>query len=193
MQNKIIKEFWLPVKGFEGIYAVSDQGGVRRLDTKIYFKGTLGLRKGRILKTTRNSKGYDTIVLCYQGKRKTYAVHRLVMTSFSIDSPLQVNHKNGEKQDNSLNNLEWSTPGQNQTHAYDTGLKGHGSESGMSKLSEPSVLQIKIALMEANRKKQSNTSLYKGIAEEYGVSFTSIKWIDKGKTWRKVLQKAGYE
>ena len=95
-------ETWKPVKGFEGLYEVSNLGRVR------------SLRNGIILKETRDSRGYSHVTLA-KGKRienTTRNVHRLVADAF-IPNPQnlpQINHKNEIKWDNMAENLEWCTP-----------------------------------------------------------------------------------
>ena len=77
------------------------------------------------MKQSENYKGYLIIQLYKQGKRKTKAIHRLVANAF-IDDPLnkpQVNHKDGNKQNNNISNLEWCTQSENNFHAYKMGLK----------------------------------------------------------------------
>jgi ribosomal protein S10 len=181
-----MQEVWRSVKGFEGVYEVSNLGNVRRLDTLVPFSGTLALRRGRQLKLTRNSKGYLTIILCFGGKRKTFSVHRLVADAFILNVPglTQINHIDGNTFNNREDNLERCTPGYNQLHAYQTGLKGRGSKSGMAKLNEAQVREIKKELEACTEKFKNRT--YKRISERYSVTKSTIKWIDKGRTWRHV-------
>lgn len=99
-------EEWRDIEGFEGIYQVSSWGRVRS--------------KYGILTPYRNKKGYLKIGL-YIGDRKTkkYRINRLVAAAF-IPNPLnlpQVNHKDGNKENNSVTNLEWSSDRQNKDHA----------------------------------------------------------------------------
>lgn len=181
-----MQEIWKDITGFEGCYQISNFGNVRRLDTKILFKGTLSIRKGREIKTTLNSDKYPTVVLCWKSLRKTHSVHRLVAMGF-IPNPEnlpQVNHKDGNKQHNHFNNLEWISPGGNQRHAYEMGLKSHSENSGMAKLTDEDVIAIKILLKK--ERVGSDNSVYKQIGEAFGVTPTTIKWIDKGRTWARI-------
>lgn len=104
---KII-ETWLPVKGYEDLYEVSDLGRVRSLN---YAK----TGEVRVLKPTLYNNGYLVIGLRKDGKLKRFLVHRVVVTSFMGDIPkgMQVNHKNEDKTDNRLSNLEVVTPKEN--------------------------------------------------------------------------------
>lgn len=104
------KEYWKPVLGYEGLYEVSNCGRVRSLDT--YRKGRNGsiiFCKGKILKPFKNTQGYLKVVLCKNGKVKTFRVHRLVAEAFisNPDNLPCVNHKDENKQNNVVSNLEW--------------------------------------------------------------------------------------
>lgn len=95
------EEIWYPIKGYESLYEVSDQGRVR----------SLKFGKERILKPIRNTSGYLQVFLCKNGEKKTYRVHRLVAQTF-IPNPHnlpEVNHKDENKENNSVHNLEWCT------------------------------------------------------------------------------------
>lgn len=93
------EEIWCPIKGYEGLYEVSDQGMVK----------SIGYDKERILKTVRMTNGYLKVNLCKNGETKTFKVHRLVAKTF-IPNPQnlpEVNHKDEDKENNSVQNLEW--------------------------------------------------------------------------------------
>ena len=92
-------EVWCPIKGFEGLYEVSDQGRVR----------SLKFGKERILKPVRTPKGYLQVSLYKNGKMKPIRIHRLVAQTFipNPDNLPEVNHKDENKENNSVHNLEW--------------------------------------------------------------------------------------
>lgn len=124
-----MKEDWKPVKGYEGLYEVSNLGRVRSLDRIIHtnnrFNKMIKNVKGRIIKPSLNSKtGYLQIILHKSKKNKLFLVHRLVAESF-IPNPKnkpQVNHINGIKTENFVNNLEWCTGSENVKHSFKIGL-----------------------------------------------------------------------
>lgn len=102
-------EEWRDIEGYDGYYQVSNLGRVRSVDRYLPFKGTIGLRKGNILKQIFSNKGYKTLKLSKDGKNKRYSVHRLVAETF-IPNPnnlKEVNHIDEDKTNNNVENLEW--------------------------------------------------------------------------------------
>lgn len=103
-------EEWRPINGYEGWYEVSNCGRVRSLDRTIAYKdGHVHEYKGRLLKSGTDRDGYLLVSLHKNGKVKAGKVHRLVAQAFipNPDKLPQVNHKNENKQDNRVSNLEW--------------------------------------------------------------------------------------
>jgi len=111
-------EAWRPVVGYEPLYAVSDKGRVKRVATG------KGSREGHVLRPALNHKGYPMVGLSKAGKLRAFAVHTLVALAFLGPRPegLQINHKNGRKNDNRVENLEYVTPRENIRHAIRLGL-----------------------------------------------------------------------
>lgn len=108
-------EVWKPIKGFEGIYEVSNLGRVRSLTRKVWNY----TKPGRILKPYDNGHSYLNVGLSNGGKEEKHAyIHRLVAQAFipNPDNLPQVNHKNFDKKDNRVENLEWVTEEQNHKH-----------------------------------------------------------------------------
>lgn len=105
-------EKWLPINDFPK-YEVSDKGNVRNAQT------------GKILHHGKNPKGYHIVSLYKNGGQYTKKVHRLVCSAFYGEpgNGFEINHKNGDKSDNSLSNLEWCTGSENIQHAYNSGLR----------------------------------------------------------------------
>lgn len=118
-------ENWETIKNYEGLYEISNHGRVRSLDRFVNGRYTnKAFAKGRILIPNKNGTGYLAVSLCFNGNQKNTHVHRLIATYF-IPNPYnlpQVNHKDGNKQNNNLDNLEWVTHKENIRHAVRTGL-----------------------------------------------------------------------
>ena len=113
-----MEEEWRDIEGYEGRYQVSNLGRIRS------FKGQYSKNKIIILKLCINNRGYSVVSLSKNNKHKSYKVHRLVAQAFipKIDNKSQINHINGNKQDNRVSNLEWCTYSENMYHAWETGL-----------------------------------------------------------------------
>ena len=132
-------EEWRPVVGFEGIYEVSKLGMVRRVAP------TRGSRAGFIRKTVIDGKGYPAMLLRKpRHKSKWMRVHRMLALAFipNPDNKPQVNHKDGNRRNNALSNLEWVTNRENCIHAATVTLSHCGSRNTSSKINEASVLEI---------------------------------------------------
>ena len=118
MQNEI----WKDIKGYEGLYQISNKGRVYSIPRSINKSdGKTQFVRGRILKPYIKQNKYLEADLCTEGKVKRYLIHRLVAEAF-IPNPNnlpEVNHKNEVKTDNNVENLEWCTPKYNTN--YGTG------------------------------------------------------------------------
>lgn len=126
---------------------------------------------------------YAAINVYHIGKMSTKYIHRMVAETFleKFEASLEVNHKDGNRLNNSADNLEWITHAENLQHALDTGLRVpvRGVENGKSKLSEADVLEIKQFL-------SSNGYTQKEIAESFNVTGCTINNIVKGKRWSHI-------
>lgn len=123
-------EVWKDIEGYAGKYQISNLGRVKSLP-RIYIcgHGTKRKAQGGVLKGTIDNKGYVRIQL----SRRTFKVHRLVAQYF-IDNPNnlpQVNHINGNKKDNRVENLEWVDNSTNQLHAWRNGLQKESNKRGV--------------------------------------------------------------
>ena len=138
-----MKEEWKPVKGYEGKYMVSNMGRVKSLN----YKRT---GKEEILKASDNSYGYLYVNLCKDGKGKWYRINRLVAQAF-LENPQnlpEVNHKNEDKTDNRVENLEWCTKQYNIEYSQAKAVIGINKVSG-------SILEFP-SQMEASRQTGTN-------------------------------------
>ena len=111
-----MKEVWKDIDGYEGLYQISNQGRVKSLArNEKYCK-----RSETILKTFMCGSGYQEVILRNKTERKPKLIHRLVAQAFipNTDGKREVNHKDGNKANNAVSNLEWATPSENQTHSH---------------------------------------------------------------------------
>lgn len=115
------KEQWENIRGYRGNYQVSTFGSVRSIariencDGRYFRK-----RNGRILKPIQGGSGYLQVNLCLNGKHRIVTIHRLVIKHF-LKNPKnkpQTNHKDGNKHNNHISNLEWSNASENGLHSY---------------------------------------------------------------------------
>jgi hypothetical protein len=177
-------ENWKDVEGYEGFYKVSNLGRVRSLDRVSPTKlGAIKHTKGKIMNLTLKNNGYLSVMFSVLNKRKRFHVHRLVSIAFLDNEECKptVNHINGIKTDNRLENLEWCTYSENSIHARDTGLSSIGEESTSAKLSENKILAIR-RLFKINPK----SSQIK-ICEKLDISSTHMSRIVNGKRWKHIL------
>lgn len=169
------------IKGFEGLYAITEDGRVWRHSRliKTNGRGTYWC-KGRYLKIYKNPKNYPLVFLFLKGRKTFSLIHRLVAEAF-IPNPLgspQVNHKNGRKEDARIENLEWTTNSENMKHAYRTGLRAIGADLPHSKLDAKKVMQIRVLATQGVSKTQ--------IARNYGVARTTIRQVIFGRSWAHI-------
>lgn len=177
-------EEWRDVVGHEGCYQVSNKGRVKSL-AKI-VNSRFGQRRvpERILKPSVCGKGYLRLSLRNDNWRtkKNYLVHRLVAFAFleCLDTRRKhVNHKDGCKLNNKVDNLEWVTNQENMDHAVKTGLIKNGSDASLAKLNEFDVLIIRDMI-----KRKIVTQ--KWLAEKFNVNPQTISKAVTYKTWKHV-------
>lgn len=172
-------EIWKPVRGYEESYEVSSLGRLRRSVNRF------GNPSGRLCRPG-NAYGYPRYTLSYEGEQRTIAAHRLLWEAFvgPIPRGLVINHKNGVKDDNRLDNLEVVTVAENTRHGFRTlGRRPvinprPGSKNGRAWLTESDIPPIRARIAAGEP-----LAL---IAEEYGVNHATIWQISKGNTWKHV-------
>lgn len=156
-------EIWKDVKDFEGCYQVSNMGRVKSLARmRISKGGCLCPVKERILKQKKNKQGYLIVHLRNMEFQSHPSVHRLVAEAFieNKENKPTVNHKDANKQNNTVDNLEWSTHSEQMRHAVDNELL---EVRGAPKYSK----QFKKEIYEYS---QSNEISISKLAEMYGIS-----------------------
>jgi|SRR5690554_810142 len=164
-----MKEIWKDIPGFEGYYQASSLGRIksvkRSVERRNNHKNGIWVYKSKIIKPRLSTWGYYQVSLYTEHGRNQPFVHRIIAFTF-IENPRnkpQVNHKNGIKTDNRIENLEWCTHSENNKHAYDAGLK-KGITKRKYKLSDENVLYI--------RKNKNITG--KELAKKFNVSESAI-------------------
>lgn len=167
-------EIWKPIPDYEALYEVSNKGRVRRL------AGTPQCHNNRLRKL-KQTRGYSYVSLRREGKGKNRYVHHLVLAAFegTIPAGHEVNHKNGIKTDNRLENLEYVTHSQNELHSFRVlgNMACHGEAHPSAKLTAKNVRQIR---------KLIGTISNRALARQFGVSPTAIEDIRDRVTWKHV-------
>ena len=177
-----MKEIWKDIAGYEGLYQVSNLGRIKSLDKRIPSKlrnQVYTVKKGKMLvPNCNNNSGYFKVRLTKEGKTFNCLVHRLVAEAFlqNNDNKPQVNHKDGNKLNNKVENLEWSTNKENRKHALANNLHVCGEKCTWSKLTEENVIFIR-----ANKDASA-----KELAEKFNVSVSTIKDIINNRTWKQL-------
>ncbi len=149
--NVLIKN----VPNYEGLYVIDSLGNVVSLPK---IDGSRFVNRYKILKTKVNRSGYVEVSLCKEGKQKTFLLHRLIALAF-IPNPENypcVNHKNGIKTDNRIDNLEWCSHSFNTLHAYENNLSGFREfcNAGLKKINYNSEY-VAVKLIDGNGKEYS--------------------------------------
>lgn len=124
-------EIWKDIKGFEGLYQISNYGRVKSLKREVRCGKSTRIIKEKIKIIGNHNMGYQVVNLFKESKCYPHLLHSLIAAYF-IPNPNnypEVNHKNGIKTDNRIDNLEWVTYSMNIKHAYDTGLREKKSPS----------------------------------------------------------------
>ena len=187
-------ERWRSISSFPE-YIVSTKGRIKRaVDSRPGVSGNFR-KKGFERKPVLSFRGYASVGLTISpNKQKTCMIHNLVLEAFVGPCPPghECNHKDGNKLNNCLYNLEWVTYSENQKHAYRNGLRASqkGEKNNNAKLKEGEVWLIK-KLLESDlhsskTRKQWDRLFLREIAEMFRVSFVTISAIKQRKSWKHV-------
>lgn len=175
-------EFWKDIPGYEDLYQVSNIGNIRSLDRFVdnSLHGKIKI-KGKLMSKKLGTPRYYCVHLTKNGKRKSYLVHRLVGLAFihNLYNYSDINHKNLNRLDNRVENLEWMTRSQNCFHAIAAGHRPNifGEKSPNAKLKESDVLRIRSIY-------SSKKTTHKQIANEFNVSKSLVEVIVNRKAWK---------
>jgi len=173
------EELWRSIEGYAGLYEISNFGRVKSLRSS--GKGRRARSDG-ILNLNDANRDYLRITLSKGSMRyRTHLVHRLVVTAFigEIPSGYDVNHKDCNKKNNNVANLEVVTKRRNSNHAVENGLlKVIGEDNPCAKLTDEQVIDIRRRLANGERNIR--------LAECYGVSGSLINMIKRRAIWRHI-------
>ncbi|WP_277545005.1 NUMOD4 motif-containing HNH endonuclease [Cupriavidus gilardii] len=175
-------EQWRPVRGYEGCYEVSSEGRVRSLVAK---------QPGLLLRPYRRADGYMQVQLKVGQEARNFLVHVLVDEAFNGPCPaaLERNHRDGDKGNNRLGNLERVSHVENVRHAFREGLCGsrEGEANAFAKLTE---VQVRSIRSEAEASRYPSGRIRRGVlrdmAARYGVSSVTIGKVIRGAAWSHI-------
>lgn len=183
-----MKEKWKDIPDYEGFYQASNTGKIRSVDRLInHPTGSKSKWKGRILKPKRLPSGYCQVDLSKNGTIKIWLIHQLVMLAFvgKPEKKIEVNHKDLNKSNNALSNLEYVTRSQNQQHAmenlkkWQTGNHIRGEKSPTAKTKEETVILIR-------KDFDSGNFTQRELAKKYDMPENRVHTIVRRKSWTHI-------
>jgi hypothetical protein len=175
-----MEEVWKEIKGYEGKYEISNLGRIKSLFMYRYkLDGNYKVFRELIITPKRATNGYLGVDLSLNGKIR-HSIHRLVAINF-IENPYdykEVNHIDGDKENNKVDNLEWMSLQQNRDHAKVNKLMEYGEGRYNSKLDDNKIRVIREEF-------GNGLTMYK-LAKKFEVCSGTIKQIIDGKSWKHV-------
>jgi hypothetical protein len=163
-------EEWKPIKGYNELYAISNRGRVK----------TYNFKKEKLKYIGTNNVGYNNVTLTYKKHTDCFLVHRLVAEYFisNPENKTQVNHKNGNRKDNAVENLEWVTDVENKTHCFEVLRK---TRLKNTKIDEAGVLEIREGYL--SLRGNGTRDFFDFFATKYSMHRESIRSIARNKTF----------
>lgn len=177
-----MQEQWKPIKGYEGLYEVSNLGRIKSLGYSYIGSNQYGAKTHRIIKpcikkTRINNNGYERVSLTKERKAKEYFVHRLVAIAFidKTDDKNVVNHKDFNRTNNKAENLEWVTSSENTLYSYKKGRFDVLKEKLREKYGKPIIgINLKTGLILALKTMKD--------ANRFGFTHQNVQRCCAGKT-----------
>jgi hypothetical protein len=168
-------EIWKPIPGYKGYYSASNSGRVRSENRTVRNRKY----RSKILVPGIDTYGYEIVTLCKNGRR-TRTVHQLVLETFSRPKIVgeEANHKDANKRNNKIENLEWVDSKEHDQITQRQGRMPRGEQVNTSKLNEDQVREI--------REKSALGIAARALAREYQVRHSSILAIIKRKNWKHI-------
>lgn len=184
-------EIWKDIPNYEGLYQASNFGRIKSLfrqEITIHPRSRKTMfrkRREKILDMKLDKDGYFKVRPCKNGKARTFFVHRLILLAFvpNPNSLPQINHKDGNKINNNINNLEWCNSSQNMLHSYVNHL--HKIENKRGESSSVSILKEK-EVLEIRRLWDSNLYTQKDLASKFKTEQSNISRIVNKIYWSHI-------
>ena len=164
-------------------YIVYRDGRIYRKQRKSWNGKAMIINKAKFLKQTIGSNGYKTVHIIRNKKGKNEYVHRILAEKFikNLENKKTINHKDGNKLNNKISNLEWATHSENNQHAFNTGLKkGHkyfGEANHQSKITNEKVIELR---------KLKGVKKLKELSKIFKISMGQISSIQSKISWKHI-------
>lgn len=182
MESIGIEEIWEDLKGYEGIYLISNLGKIKKeAHQRWSVRNNCYSQYPSVILKQPLRRGYPSLELTKNGKGVTYSVHRLLANQFipNPENKKEVNHINGIRTDNRIENLEWVTRTENALHSVNVLRKNVGESHSNRKITFHNSLGIRKLYQKRHELKITVAK----IGEMYGISGANVCSIGKNKTW----------